>query len=162
MKFAKDTSVSVARSREQIEAVVMRYGATEFGTAAKSNAAMIVFSMNNRRIRFTLPLPERSDERFKTKREQHGTHRIVACSTEDSVIKHEQACRQKWRAMLLCIKAKLEAVESGISEFDTEFMANIVMKNGQTIGERIIPMLPHVGEIKDLPPLLPGPIPSGA
>ena len=40
---------------------------------------------------------------------------------------HEQERRRLWRALLLNIKAKLEAVESGISVFDEEFMAHIVL-----------------------------------
>ena len=36
---------------------------------------------------------------------------------------HDQACRQRWRALLLVIKAKLEAVTAGISTVETEFLA---------------------------------------
>ena len=42
-------------------------------------------------------------------------------------------CRQRWRALNLAIKAKLEAVESGIVTFDQEFLAHIVGPSGQTV-----------------------------
>ena len=44
--------------------------------------------------------------------------------------KRGQACRQRWRALLLIIRAKLEAVESGITTLESEFLANIVLPDG--------------------------------
>lgn len=46
----------------------------------------------------------------------------------------EQATRQRWRALHLVVKAKLEAVESGITVFDDEFLAHIVLPDGGTVG----------------------------
>ena len=48
---------------------------------------------------------------------------------------------RRWRAMILVVKAKLESVETGISTFQEEFMAHIIMANGKTIGENILPRL---------------------
>ena len=42
----------------------------------------------------------------------------------------EQVCRQRWRALLLIIRAKLEAVASGITTLENEFLANIVLPDG--------------------------------
>jgi hypothetical protein len=53
----------------------------------------------------------------------------------------EAATRQRWRSLVLVLKAKLEAVESGISTLEAEFLANVVMPNGQTIGQSILPRL---------------------
>lgn len=53
----------------------------------------------------------------------------------------EQACRSRWRALLLVIKAKLEAVGCGISTIEHEFLAWMVTATGQTIGERLLPDL---------------------
>jgi hypothetical protein len=39
------------------------------------------------------------------------------------------------------IKAKLEAVESGISTLEQEFLAQVVTESGRTIGEIIIPQI---------------------
>ncbi|GBR74832.1 hypothetical protein NO1_1939, partial [Candidatus Termititenax aidoneus] len=46
--------------------------------------------------------------------------------------------------LALCIKAKLEAVESGISHFEDEFLANFVMPNGQTFGECVVPQIDRI------------------
>lgn len=60
---------------------------------------------------------------------------------DDAYRAWEQACRSRYRALNLCIKAKLEAVEQGITTFEAEFLAHFVMPNNQTLGEAIIPQL---------------------
>ena len=66
----------------------------------------------------------------------------------------QQACRQRWRALALVIKAKLEAVETGIATFEQEFLAYIVLPNGQSVGDTAIPAIEAAAAGKDLPPLL--------
>jgi hypothetical protein len=64
------------------------------------------------------------------------------------------ASREGWRALVLAIKAKLEAVEAGITTFETEFLAHIVLPDGRTVGEHAIPKLEETlrGEIPRLLP----------
>ena len=45
------------------------------------------------------------------------------------------------RALLLVIKAKLEAVTAGISTIETEFLANIVLPDNTTAGEWMLPQI---------------------
>jgi hypothetical protein len=49
--------------------------------------------------------------------------------------------RRLARALLLVLKAKLEAVASGVSIFDDEFLANIVMPDGKLVATHIRPRL---------------------
>lgn len=67
----------------------------------------------------------------------------------------EGACRQSWRAMLLVIKAKLEAIEAGISVFEDEFLAHIVMPDGRTISEHVRPQLDQIAASGTVQRLLP-------
>ena len=134
MKYARDTSVSVERSKAEIERLLQRYGAKEFAHGWKTGKAVIQFGMMNRVVRFVLPLPDKeafaktpSGRRYRTE--------------VDTLRAWEQGCRQRWRALCLTIKAKLESVESGIEEFDTAFMAQVVMPNDRTISEEILPMI---------------------
>lgn len=138
-RYAEKTSVPTDRSRAEIERVLARYGASGFGYSwerrevpinpvpvygAKTELrefASIVFQFKARRVRLDVPMP--------TVREA-GT-----------AVKAEAATRQRWRALLLVIKAKLEAVESGISTLEAEFLANIVTESGLTIGEHLVPQL---------------------
>lgn len=50
-----------------------------------------------------------------------------------------QACRERWRQLHLCIKAKLESIAGDIETFDEAFLAHVVMPDGQTVGEAVIP-----------------------
>lgn len=57
MTYARTTSVSVIRTRNEIEETLTRYGADGFVYATQGNVANIVFAMANRRVRFVLELP---------------------------------------------------------------------------------------------------------
>ena len=54
------------------------------------------------------------------------------------------------------IQAKLEAVECGISMFEDEFMANIVLPGGQTVSDFMKPQIEKAYELGTPPQLLPG------
>lgn len=49
--------------------------------------------------------------------------------------------RRRWRAPALVIKAKLEAVESGIRTFDEEFVADTVLPDGRTVAQWLLPQV---------------------
>lgn len=138
-RYAENTSVPADRSRVEVEKTLMRYGASGFGYSWEKREvarnpipatgprteirmfAMVGFKFKNRSIRLDLPMP---------------TEREVGTAA-----KAEKATRQRWRALLLVIKAKLEAVDSGISTLEHEFLANIVTESGRTIGEVIVPQI---------------------
>ncbi|WP_245675827.1 hypothetical protein [Halofilum ochraceum] len=117
----------------------------------QSGYAVVAFEMHQRRIRFDLPMPDRQAPEF-TKTET-GRER----STAQAEKAYEQSVRQRWRALHLVIKAKLEAVESGITEFQEEFLAHIVLPNGYTVGRWMLPQVDEAYETGDMPALLPAP-----
>ena len=59
MAYAEKTSVSVSRTKAEIEDLVQRYGADQFVSGYKNDIAVIGFSMAGRQIRFLLPLPDK-------------------------------------------------------------------------------------------------------
>ena len=151
-KFASNTDVSSDRSRVEIEKTLTRYGARAFMYGWQGSNAVVAFEMLGRRIRFDLPLPDRNAKEFKTTATGR-TRRNPNASSEA----YEQAVRQRWRALSLVIKAKLEAVESGISVFEEEFLAHIVMPNNQRVGQWLLPQIAQVYESGKMPPLLSAP-----
>lgn len=110
MAYAEKTTVSVTKTKADIEDLIIRYGADQFISGFKENLAVIGFTMANKQIKFLLPLPDKTDKTF-----WYTTGRGQKRSNEAAYAAWEQACRSKWRALYLIIKAKLEAVESGIS-----------------------------------------------
>lgn len=151
-RFAQNTDVSVEKSRAEIEKLITRYGATSTAFMNAPGRALIMFEANERRIVFELPLPETGDEKFA--RTPGGRKRL---DTQRRYEAWEQACRQRWRALALVIKAKLEAVESGITTFEDEFLAHIMMPDGISVGQHIKPAVAAWYSSGKIQPLLPAP-----
>lgn len=134
--YAKNTGVSAADSRAEIERVLTRYGAEQFAYAWKAGQAVIQFRARGRDVRFVLAMPDREAREF-THTPSRGQRRSPAAAEAE----WDQACRSRWRALLLVVKAKLEAVESGIAEFESEFLANIVLPDGGTVADLVVPQI---------------------
>lgn len=150
-RFAKGTEVSVEKSRAEIEKLIVRYGATSTAFMNAPGRALIMFEAKGRRIVFELPLPDQADKKW----DRDGRSRVRKPDERYKV--WEQACRQRWRALALVIKAKLEAVESGITTFEDEFLAHIMMPDGQTVGQHVRPRVAAAYDQGGMVPLLPGP-----
>jgi hypothetical protein len=147
--FAADTQVTPERSRAEIERTLQRYGADSFMYGWDGPQAVVAFRMQGRMIRFLLTLPGRDAEEFH--RTPTGKKRAPNAAFEA----WEQACRQRWRALALVIKAKLEAVQSGITTFEEEFLAHTLLPDGQTVGQWMLPQVERAYLNGKMPALLP-------
>ncbi len=146
-RYAENTAVSADKSRAEIERTLIRYGADQFMYGWEDTRAVIGFRLSNRMIRIVVPMPEPQEFRLtKVRRERRdgdAMHR-----------EWEKATRQRWRALVLVIKAKLEAVESNITTIEEEFMAHIVLPDGQTVGQFMVPQIETAYEMGKMPSLL--------
>lgn len=133
MSFAEGTSVPVSRTRAEIEALAEKYGATMFASGWVEEKATISFAARGRLVRFTLAMPTKAEAEKKTPRGRRGW---VASTTKRQAWTDGET-RRRWRCLLLSIKAKLEAVETGIATFDEEFLAYVVTARDMTIYEVI-------------------------
>lgn len=150
MRYAEKTTVSSEGSRNEIERILVRYQASKFMYGWENQAAVIMFEMAGRRIKFVLPLPDRNSSEF-TRTPARGRMR----DQRAALAAYDQAVRQKWRSLALVIKAKLEAVESGITVFDEEFLAHIVLPNNTTVGDWVTPQIDAAYQSGRMPKLLP-------
>jgi hypothetical protein len=139
VSFAEGTTVPVEKSSMEIERLARKYGAKEYGTGWGAGTASVIFQIKGRRVRFTIDLPDAEWSRKK--------FRMVDAK------KMAAEERRRWRCLLLRIKGKLESVESGIAEFDEEFLAHVVDQTGQTVWERVRVMQSEGRPM--LPPLSP-------
>lgn len=139
-RYAEDTKVPVTQSRAEIEALIGKQGGTTFATMIERTKAIVVFECKNRRIRFDLPLLNEPDANTTAARNTAAKEN-----------------RRRWRALLLCIKAKFESVHGGIETFDSAFLAHIVLPTGETIGDAAIPQIGAAYEGRPMRPLLEGP-----
>ena len=147
MVYARDTNVSVNRTREEIIATLERYGSDAFGYAKDGNHEVVFFRMDGRRVRLMVEMPDPGAFALTP------TGRERSPDTQRS--EHEKACRQRWRAMLLLIKAKLEAVASGIATLEGEFLAHIYLPDGRTVGEFMQPQIEESYRTGQMPSMLP-------
>lgn len=149
-KFAVGTKVSAEKTRVDIEKLVAKYGAKQFVSGFDhtpgQERAVIEFAISDRRVRFRLPLSAANKFMFNAR----GIRRTDSQRQQA----WEADTRQRWRALLLVIKAKLEAVEQKIVTFDEEFMAQIVMPNGNTVGDEAGPRIAEIYKTKIMTPLL--------
>ena len=137
MAYATDTKVSIARTRAEIDALLEKAGATHIGSMTEPDAALVLFVLEGRRIAFRLPLPAR-DEFSVGKVNQHQER----YRSEPEITKAwEKACRSRWRALLLCIRAKLESVEAGIETVDEAFLAHVMTPDGRRFAEVAVPAI---------------------
>lgn len=138
-RYAASTSVASDRSRAEIEATLRRYGANGFGYWSEDGPparAIVQFLCAGWAVRFEVPMPDPAAPEFR-----RTPSRRQARSREAALAAWEQACRQRWRALALVVKAKLEAVESKIASFEEEFLAHLVLPNGQTVAAQALPQL---------------------
>lgn len=137
-KFAEGTEVTAERSKAEIERTLTRFGADQFMYGWRDTSAAIAFRAHGRHIRFLLPMP--TDEDLRGSRSKDAK---------------ERETRRRWRALALCIKAKLESVATGIETFEESFMAHVVMPNGQTLAEHAQPLIAKAYDTGQMPALLP-------
>jgi hypothetical protein len=131
MAYAQGTEVSVERSQIELQQVLRKYGATGYATGWTEQAGIVQFAAEGRQIKFIVPMPQAGDEGIRLTKQ-----RIVRTPAQvKTALAAEE--RRRWRALLLVIKAKLEAVESGIVTFEEEFLAHVVMPDGLTVLQHV-------------------------
>ena len=156
MSFAEGTSVPVERSRAEIEKLVVKYGATHFASGWMPGGAVLTFQVKDRFVRFDLPLPDENDKSFALSNRRRYGARVPNTDAQRRAAR-DQDHRRRWRALCLVIKAKLEAVESGITTFEEEFLAHLVVPGGKTFAQWALPQLAQAYERGiEMPPLLGG------
>lgn len=141
--YAERTEVPVAKTRAEIERLLETHKAKQYGTAVDYDLLMarVQFRLHDRIVRFVIALPDR-------KKLGDG-------------VRYERAERQRWRALLLVIKAKLESVENAIETFEHAFLSQIVMPNDRTVAEIVIPLVAESYKTSKMPRAL-APAPDGA
>lgn len=145
-RYASTTNVSVEKSQMEIRSVLAKYGAEGFLLGEQGSEAMVQFAYKKRTVRFMVQLPD--FEKFRT------TPSKGLVRDSDTTRKHwEQGCRQKWRALLLFIKASLEAVDEEITDFDTVFLPYLVLPSKRTVGEEMAPIIHDAIRDKKMPQL---------
>jgi hypothetical protein len=150
MTYAVNTSVPVERTKAELGRLLTKHGATAHAVGEDHEAllAYVLFGMGGRRVKLSVPLPRLAD--FQKAPKPYA----MRPSNAQAQKRHEQACRARWRAVLLLTKAKLEAIELGLSTVEREFLADVLLPSGRTIYEQIQSDVEKAYDTGTMPPLL--------
>ncbi len=127
-EYAARTKIPAERTRLDIEALMKRRGADQFFSGDDGKTAILAFRLRGRHIRFSLPL---------------------------SGARSAQQVRSRWRALLLVIKAKLEAIDIGILTLEDAFLAETILPDKQTVADYIRPQITAAYKSGEMPKALP-------
>lgn len=138
--YARQTTVSVERSMQEIRKELTRFGAERFGFIEEPDGAQIAFEYHGVRYVFRVPLPTNKD----AERAYPRTYVLDAV---------DKLNRARWRSLALIVKAKLVAVEDGITTVEKEFLAHIALPGGELLGDRLLPEVQRMAQTGELPAL---------
>jgi hypothetical protein len=168
MTYAEGTTVSVEKSQSELVRILKRAGCTQhaFAEDEESGKASIVFALQSRQYRFDVAVPGRPSVEARVKRKPpRDWHRWDAARRERWIREQtEQGAREAWRLLVLATKAKVELVQAGWSSYQREFLADLMLPDGKTLGAAVDPMIqetyssgraPRLFEAFGLPPQLP-------
>jgi hypothetical protein len=135
-RYAEGTTVAVGKTKDEIDHLLSKAGASQtvMGSDREGQRVMVGFSLGGRQYRRQAST-KRRDKYSKTP--------------------NEQLEREAWRALLLIVKAKLEVVSSGYSTMEAEFLSDIVLPNGQTVSDDVLPKIEAAYNNGVMPLLLP-------
>jgi len=136
--YARRTPVEVVRTRTQIEDELRRRGASSFGYNVDdaTGEAVIAFTMAGLQVRMALPLPDFDDDAFRFT--PSGKYQRAPAEQAKA---YDAEVRRRWRSLALIVKAKLVAVDDGITTLEREFLSDTVLADGATVWERTRPEL---------------------
>ena len=135
MPYAEKTSVPVGRSKEQIEAMLLKIGVEKFAYLSEPANIVLMFSYNGIPYRINMDLPLQS----------------TWDGTEKS---REQEIRRLWRVSWLIVKNRVVLIEEGAEPFQAAFMPYMAVEGNNTLYEKMQGALKD-GRVLDALPAIP-------
>jgi hypothetical protein len=165
-RYAEGTAVDAGKSRIEIENLLGKHGASQrqFAVDDETGRTVLTFKMAERFARISLAidvksLPRvgegyyRADTGIKT---PQGWQRWgVRQRTEWLAKEREQLNRELMRRLLLVLKAKLELIQDGVTTFEREFLADILLPNGETLHDAVAHRIAAAYQSGEVLPMLP-------
>lgn len=151
--FAKDTSVTVAKSKAELESTLEKYGADKIMIYQEKGNFIVAFEHKSRMVQLRIYAPSIEDMSLDSIGRKMGKERV------EKIV--EKECRQRWRVLVGSVKMKLEMIHLEYSSVDREFMADLMLRDGSTFGQTAIPEILSHYETGKMPSLLALPTPKG-
>lgn len=113
-RYAKNTSVPVARSKQKIEELLVSYGIEESFMGRSPRGDGIGWKYKGKVYKKNVPMPSKDDKTEK---------------------QYEQEVRQRWRILYMSLKMKFEEIEAGVESFEDQFLAQMCLPDGTTVAD---------------------------
>jgi hypothetical protein len=159
IRYAEGTSVSIGRSRGQIDDLLRAWGCTGTSWTDDWESGVAVLQFRWRRAedevylaRFTLRLP--SEEQLRQRARHERTGKVL--DTKLAKLRKE-AGQQEYRVLFIWLNGAFNAVEAGIVTAETVFLPFLVGNDGRTVAEVALPRMKHLLSAAGAQALLPGP-----
>ena len=145
-RYAANTTVTVEKSRNEIERTMTRFGATSVAFLRDDETRMVIigFKKDGRAYRFNLPLPNREDFLSYKRKNAYSVTKRTPEQTTKAV---EQEERRLFRSLANYIKAVLDAIDSGITNADQALLPHLILPSGQTVSETAQHQLADMGDV---------------
>ena len=129
MPYAAGTDVPVERSKAEIERLLTYYKAEQFAYMRDATKTIIAFRMFGRAMKLEVwnPGPKEKDIAMSPSGRERTPAQIESAIAQET--------RRRWRGLLLMLKAKIEAIHTGIATPEDEFLAYTLLADGRTVGE---------------------------
>lgn len=131
-RYATGTDVPVDRSQQEITKLFNRYDVSSYSFGLSPGYASVSFTFKDLPILVRIPIPLAP----KQERVMNENNRMVQAKP-----RWEQEVKECWRALVLVLKANLEAVERQILSPEAAFLAYIETGGGRVIGDAVIPQI---------------------
>lgn len=132
-RYAQDTRVPAGVTKDEIERRLRKAGATNIysGYDEDQKRIQLGFRIEGRLYKLT-----------------SSTHRPTRRCDD------EQIMREAWRVLLLLLVGRLEMIASGASTWETEFLGNLLLPDGSTVADDVLPKVAEAYATGQMRPLL--------
>lgn len=133
-RYAERTKVPESKSRREIEDELHKHRCDKVAVMTESHGFYVAWVKGGRSYRMGIELPP-------------------AGSAEN-----DRERRRRLRTLNLYVKGRLNAVEDGIKSFEAEFMPEVILDDGRTLGEHAYEQLGRIESAGRMPAqlMLPG------
>lgn len=135
MAYAEGTTVTVERSVAEAQALLKRHGVADVGWTLSSRGGRIQFMRDRTAVQFTVLYPPATDDAVTL----YPSGKLRP--PREHAARLEQIHRERWRALVLVLKGKLEAVDAGVETWEEAFLPHILLPGGETVMDRVAPAL---------------------
>ena len=134
------TGVDVLRSQAAISGLVAKHGGTGIGFESEPPEEAFTVKIRLGGHPYIIRVAARTKSIGRERRSRQGAFLGLRTEAQMSAAA-EQERRRVWRVLYWHLKAVFDAADAGVIELRRAMLPYIVMANGQTVGEVLLPRL---------------------